>query len=226
MKYIFGFNVGCKIYKKFPKINISLNDRLIDELVLDNSHLYNQYNLIDRKRYPDNEFGDKNFIQDSLYSKKINLYTLDDKDLNGKITLDIKNSDSNYTNGFMTNSTLLKFSYVFLIPEFILYKERNNILNKIYSAKKGVLIDDEEHKKLIPKWPLDCTHFLQWYGGDRVLEFTIVNDGIKYKRFDNKIKNSYDEYFKAKYLGIDTDTDGDVWISVRQKFLEIMDKVL
>ena len=219
MKYIFGFNVGCKIYKKFPKINISLNDRLIDELVLDDGHLYNKHTVLDRKTYPDTESGRKDFIDDSLFSKKINLYTLDEKDLHGKITLKIRNDDNNYTNGFMTRSTQIIFSYVFLIPEFILY-DIKKIIKKIESARR-IQIDDVTQKKLI-RWPSDIIHAWCWYGDSRVLDFPIINHGIKYKRFN--IKVGPDEYISSKELDLNINMDDDVYVNVRKRLLEIMIK--
>lgn len=220
MKYIFGFNVGCKIYKKFPKINISLNDRLIDELVLDDGHLYNKHTVLDRKTYLDTDIGPNWFIEDSLFSKKINLYTLDDKDLHGKITLKIQNDDNNYTNGFITKSTQINFSYVFLIPEFILYNNAKKIIKKIESAQK-IQIDDVNQKKLI-RWPVDMTYSWCWYGDSRVLDFPIINHDIKYKRFNSKV--GPDEYISSKELDLNTNMDDDVYVNVRKRLLEIMIK--
>ena len=40
MKYVFGFNVGVELYKKFPTIQIYVQDRLIDEFDLDENDLY------------------------------------------------------------------------------------------------------------------------------------------------------------------------------------------
>ena len=226
MKYIFGFNVGCKIYKKFPKIYISLNNKLIDEIELDNDHLYNEINLLDRKTYPDTESGRKNFIADRLFSKKINLYTLDNKDLHGKITLKIRNDDNNYTNGFMTRSTQIKFSFVFLIPEFILFERRKELLEKLKYSRKIEIndVNDVSKKKLI-RWPADNNHSDHWYGDSRALDFPIFDHGIRYKRFNNNIF-SPGEYWSSKELDLDTNTDDDVYIAVRRRLLMILDKVL
>lgn len=84
----------CEIYKKRPNTRIFFDNIFIDEFDIE-PHNFEDYNSIPNLRF----------------------YQLD---LTGawkhSIRLEIKNSDSNYNNGFMTKSTLIKFHTCLLVP--------------------------------------------------------------------------------------------------------------
>jgi hypothetical protein len=69
----------------------------------------------------DTKIGTKTYIK----HPKIFVYVIDNEILKtseGKITIKIQNSDSNYVNGFMTKSTLLHLSTFYIIP-YALFKD-------------------------------------------------------------------------------------------------------
>jgi len=84
----------CQIYKKNPNIRIFLNNRFIDEIDIQSM------NSIDNKL-------------PNLYFYHLKLHPFP---VNHKIHLEVTNSDSNYNNGFMTKSTLLRFYNFSLLP--------------------------------------------------------------------------------------------------------------
>jgi hypothetical protein len=66
----------------------------------------------------------KNNTKKNIKHPKIFVYVIDDEILKkseGKITIKIQNSDSNYVNGFITKSTLLHLSTFYIIP-YTLFK--------------------------------------------------------------------------------------------------------
>lgn len=93
MYSLLGLSFYCKVYKKNPNIRIFFNEKFIDE-----------YDI-------------EPHINENL-KPNLKLYKLiiPPTPLNLSISLEIKNSDSNYNNGFMTKSTLLKFHTFHLIP--------------------------------------------------------------------------------------------------------------
>ena len=60
------------------------------------------------------------------FSKKFNLYVIDEAHLKHKkqLVIDIANSDSNYTNGFMTDSNLVAIDNIMLFPKDMVSKEK------------------------------------------------------------------------------------------------------
>ena len=114
MEYIFGFNVGVQLYKNYPTLQIFTKNRLIDEFQLDKNYLFDESDMGIFKR-DDSLYKKHHPRYTNLKSKILKLYTLNDELVSDYIKICIKNSDSNYTGGFMTKSTLLWFSNVFLI---------------------------------------------------------------------------------------------------------------
>jgi hypothetical protein len=221
MKYVFGFNVGVKLYKKFPTIQIFTQDRLIDEFRLNDSHIFQEFSLYDNdKRLANQPF--KSLL--NSVSKKINLYILNDECLQDDIKLVIKNQDSNYTNGFMTKSTLVRFSHIFLMPEEIFLDE--NAQSQINSPFENIGWPDtdpskEQDKRFITRWPL-CENFNGTeYGGDVILTIPISHD-MKYKHFD--MDSIVDEYYPANDLGFDGGNHKNVFVNV-SRFMSICKKI-
>ena len=124
----------------------------------------------------------------------------------------------------MTRSTLITFNFVFLLPEFMLFENRKKVLGQMLQAKQFEINDVNQKGKLVYAWPIDNTNSFHWYGDSRVLEFPIVQDGIEFKRFDSKSIPEW--YMDPKELGIKTNTENNVCLNVRKRFLEIMDRVL
>ena len=99
----------CQIYKKKPNVRIFVNNIFIDEFDID-SHDFENCNSI-----PNLKFYQLNLL-DEFHKHSIKL--------------EIKNSDSNYNNGFMTKSTLIKFHTCCLVP----CDDYQYVLNKINST--------------------------------------------------------------------------------------------
>jgi len=95
MNNLLALSFYCKIYKKKPNIRIFFNEKFIDEYDIESC------NSNDEKVKP--------YLK--LYQLNLPKWPTDNF-----IKLEIKNSDSNYNNGFMTKSTLIKFHTFLLIP--------------------------------------------------------------------------------------------------------------
>ena len=131
MKYLLGIGfVITQKYKKDPIARIFIDDTFIDEISLvdypnckklwqrdTNIWIYQrEYTTYFSKRYdPPYPLFDEQ--RHDHFPKKWKLYVIDESQLKHKkqLRIQIDNSDSNYTNGFMTKTTLLDF-FTFLIP--------------------------------------------------------------------------------------------------------------
>lgn len=162
MKYLLAFNVACKLYKNYPTIQLFCDDHLIDEFSLDKRYEKDDVELnIDKEKY-----GEilKPGVSTTciLPNRVIHQYIINSDVLTDKIFFRIKNSDSNYTNGFMTKSTCLAFGFIVLIPldflkhqaekYFALWEDYVN-LSKVYTD-----LDSKKYSLNFP-WPMS-THAL------------------------------------------------------------------
>ena len=225
MNYFFGFNVGVKLYKKFPKITFYADNTLIDDIRLDESDLYEDKYLLTRDTYPDGASGDKWWELDRLVSNKFRVYKIDEKFLNNKITFDIRNSDNNYTNGFMTKSTFLYFSHMFLMPENLY--DRIPELVKINQTVEEEIRDQKipDGSKRITRWPIATSpHFLRYLGNDCFFDLPITHH-MKYKHFDNPLMEEH-YFLPASNFGFENKEMPMQYVNVKGKFLRILDKII
>lgn len=137
MKYLLGIGFFLKKrYKKNPSVRVFLDDTFIDEFYIDENleskrqwlsdpthWIYEKQEWIWHFTYsgpkaqplskprPLNRYG-------MDFCRRFRYYILDYQDLknSSKLRFEIDNNDTNYTNGFMTRSTLIDLSKIFLIP--------------------------------------------------------------------------------------------------------------
>ena len=116
MKYLLGVGITVKKYRKDPRFRLYLGERMIDEFTLSDDEPVTEtrrWILFDGEKSP-NSF--QIYVIDSEYLKG-----------NHKFVIEIENNDSNYTNGFMTESTIVNPYHCFLIPiDFLSYVKRND----------------------------------------------------------------------------------------------------
>jgi hypothetical protein len=184
MEYIFGFNIGVQLYKNYPTLQIFTKNRLIDEFQLDKNYLFNEFDreLFKRRGPTDKKYHPR---YTNLKSRILKLYTLNDELVSDYIEICIKNNDSNYTGGFMTKSTLLWFSNVFLIPKFFL-ENRCEKLSEIMDKQRKytvlhVLHEQHKHSSMFTWADGDNTYVGEFRDGKRNGQgtYTWVN-GTKY----------------------------------------------
>jgi hypothetical protein len=182
MEYIFGFNIGVQLYKNYPTLQIFTKNRLIDEFQLDKNYLFNEFDreLFKRRGPTDKKYHPR---YTNLKSRILKLYTLNDELVSDYIEICIKNNDSNYTGGFMTKSTLLWFSNVFLIPKFFL-ENRCEKLSEIMDKQRKytvlhVLHEQHKHSSMFTWADGDNTYVGEFRDGKRHGQGTYTyTDGI------------------------------------------------
>lgn len=139
MKYVFFLSLLYKHFKKPCSFRIYLDDVMVDEVVLDKD-----INPVKdfKKKYVNESDGWEQPGQDPLFhhvyknldprmmAEKIWIYHLALKDSNKNIFLDFDVNDSDYTNGFMSRSALVKITRAGLIKESIFNRSRDFFMKR------------------------------------------------------------------------------------------------
>ena len=229
MQYVLGVGFIAEKYRKNPKVRIFLDDLLVDEYEVENHKSLDRFLETDRLNY---KFVNQEAVPPWTIVKKIKeqgetatwsrkasettwprhfkLYTIDDNVLQGKqhIHLEIENNDSNYTNGFMTRSTLLDLRHIFLLPKNFLkyfktdaenfYKHIGQIIPKKYNGVGNVFTNHGTTNTTIEArlkgYPFPFRY--NWQGknmipssvggsGSLILELGSTNKIITFKPFDD-----------------------------------------
>jgi len=223
MKYLLVVGFSCDVYRQEPRARIFFGNKLIDEFYIKHhkdtlttaleNFLQNRYILQPFSSIAKINIQIKNFPSLRFYEIEIDT-TLDRKEL----CIEIENSDSNNTNGFITNSTLIKLQVCYFFPLhqklLLRFKEIKNkneetqnyawyrsyksrifdlIINGLcWQGKNGQMFDSDRHQGGCP------------LGGDGVFTCELVK---KHQILINKPKKSirynFDyrliDYFLNKY---------------------------
>jgi hypothetical protein len=159
---IIGYTTYEK-FKNFGKIQLFVDDFLIDEFEADNEKKNRHSSILPLGRTikadTDARSGDVYYFDvphdpDHIFPVKIEfdhpqkfkIIKIDSKSLIDKKTLElkIKSGPSNYTNGFVTKSNLIQIFPIFLIPKFCL---DNDDINKTFFNKNKKFFYNEVRKK-------------------------------------------------------------------------------
>ena len=65
------------------------------------------------------------------------VYSVDSRALEGKIKIDVRNSNNDWTNGFMKNTSLIKFSIVALLPKCLTYNRCEKFIQMLIRLNKS-----------------------------------------------------------------------------------------
>ena len=126
MEYVLAIGINCFKYQKNPNIKIFLNDTLIDDYELTGE----EKTLYKNKLKLSNKMIGKTISPKAPETiwlnicNKLKFYTINDNILkeSNTLSININNSDSNYSNDFMTKSTLIN-------PEAILFWPKEYTIN-------------------------------------------------------------------------------------------------
>ena len=173
MLYTLVIGIEFKKYKNPANISISVNNKFIDTFDLDKD--YSTIDLkptIERKWY---ESLDKSYWLDSSRWKKYWSYhhqpkifkvyhiyeehLYDNQSRKGIIEIKVKNSNSNFTNGFMTKSSCIKFSQLALFPTYM-SKNKGEKLMKTVARVNGAMWKGRKKlsQRVRTQWPC-CLSF-------------------------------------------------------------------
>ena len=203
MSYILFLGFKTTVYKKPATIRVFLDDYLLDEFSLipthpcdqnnsslQSSHYYkwmrkNTYNTHEDLRSVENI---SNFFHEDIIFK---IFELDEKFIKEKqkhnLVIELIDSDNNFTNGFITKSTMISLYLAYLIPKSILINFStfyNDFIQKKKELKKTHLdlisivnsykIKPVMFNLLFNSINLDKKYLLNWYSNITDKEEKIV----------------------------------------------------
>lgn len=140
MRYLLIIGFYCNVYRKEPLARIYINNQLIDEFNVEH-HTDRCTGKIDeftKKIHPLQPYhwDLRNKIEfENRPPLKFYEIDIDKNQTHLNISIHIKNSDSNYTNGFLTKSTTLQLRYLTLFP----YNKKilSRLINRVKKKRTG-----------------------------------------------------------------------------------------
>jgi hypothetical protein len=209
MKYLLVVGFACDVYRQTPRARIFVGDKLIDEFYIPHhkdtlntkmkEFWQNKHILKPSLLFESTNIEIKNFPPLRFYEVEIDM-TPNQVELSIKI----ENSDSNYVNGFMSTSTLIKLQVCYFFP---LHQKLLLRLKKI--RNKNCLIQNYAWCRQDKNYIFDLVYNpngMKWRGDNGQISkpsFNIGGNGYfscllvkKYGIFIIKSIKSYRYYFK------------------------------
>jgi len=134
MQYGLGISFIYEKYHQPARLRIFCDDRLVDEITLQEDINLRCINLGNKLKNLKEKFAHKYKIRDDVdvvnttevdfFPEKTFLYKLDDSFLTKNIRIECHNPNNNHTNGFMTKYSYVQFKHIFLCPVDLLNKTR------------------------------------------------------------------------------------------------------
>ena len=126
MKYILVLGIEYKKFKKPASITVKIGDRFIDAFRLEEDLPSREMlSMIEQSWFHD--LGRTAWLTKEHFLKRWNdlpkfykVYHLDESVLEGKLKIHVENSNSDYTNGFMKRSSMLRFTIASLFPKALI----------------------------------------------------------------------------------------------------------
>ena len=148
MDYFLVLGIKYKKYKNPAEINLYIGDRCIDSFSLDQdcTHVTDMHKHVEThwlEKYNKVKWLDKVYATGPVMPegeempKFYKVYSVDSRALEGKIKIDVRNSNNDWTNGFMKNTSLIKFSIVALLPKCLTYNRCEKFIQMLIRLNKS-----------------------------------------------------------------------------------------
>ena len=158
MFYIFGLSFEYHRYRRDAVLKVYADDNLVDEINLSESIGLKSVNL---NSCPQAYQGPNNYSHVRIMPEKLLLFEIKDQHLYSDIRIEVQNDNNNYTNGFMTKSSYIKFHRMFLVPSCLLkdsdwMKKLRRFNSPVDCTDHSLFFDmpnyNEEHNEIVTKF--------------------------------------------------------------------------
>ena len=167
MKYVLVIGLKYKKYKKPANVTISIADKLIDTFQLDDDYTETHKilehidtdllkNLNKAHWYQKDESKSRWLDQPKFYKT----YIIDEKNLKDFLELNVDNSNSDFNNGFMKNSSMIMFPIIGLFPMEAVRESNRKLMEILIKFGHAVSLgqdvepsSDRVQKKQRTRWP-------------------------------------------------------------------------
>ena len=174
MSYVLGLSFQYHRYRNDAVMKIYADDRLVDELHLDQDIIFRPVFKSKRSATCD-LIGPRNSCDVEFIPEKLFLFELDEEHLNNEIRIAVENDNNNYTNGFMTEFSYINFFNIFLIPDSLMFVQNWRKIERIHTPEKKLNNTDN-----FPTWFSEGNHIV-------VKNNMNINKNIQ----DDEIQNQY-----------------------------------
>tara|TARA_Y100000592_G_scaffold95564_1_gene162356 strand:- start:966 stop:1718 length:753 start_codon:yes stop_codon:yes gene_type:complete len=168
MKYALVIGIEYKKYKKPAEITISIDNTFIDTFQLhdDLPSTDKVVEQLDETWF--NELGYSHWLtgddwQDRWKDKPrlYKVYLLEEKHINDRLSIKVENSNSDFTNGFMKKSSMIKFPIIGLVPYSFLKNKAEKLMRIMikfsraqdHGTKLVKIINGEVSRRQPTSWP-------------------------------------------------------------------------
>jgi hypothetical protein len=209
MEFFLVLAIEFKKYKKPAKLTIHVGDHFVDTFFLERDYPCTTKDIlpfIEKRWY--NSFGQPNlrwlWLNQRLtgIAKFWKIYRLNGQLLKDNVRIEVENSNNDYTNGFMTKNSLIKFSQVSLFEKDLVENNGEKMVKSFIKLRNGrekfrarKKLKNDPLPKLQtgfvrPQWPSPESFYIQgkkqhteeksikntrwWIGGNFTAEFPIV----------------------------------------------------
>ncbi len=200
MKYILVLGIEYKKFKNQAKISVEIGNKFVDTFELDQDYPGTKemqsylepywYDKLDKKRWLSvKPQGTQDWQSLPNFFK---VYEIHEDNLNDLLRIGVENSNSDYTNGFIKNSSLMKLSIVALFPKLAVENKGEKLMKICTKLNAG-------YRKYVKrnKIDLDVPPFREgWYWP--------ITNSFYVKRRDTKFDKSkiqtFDEWIGGDFV--------------------------
>ena len=165
MKYFLVLGIEFKKYKRPANITVHVGDKFIDEFQLDRDFPCTSDVLPHLEHKSFQKCGRPEWLTrpdwiDTWTKHKIptlfKVYELDDIDLEGKLTIKVDNSNSDFTNGFMKNSSTIRLAIPALLKKDQVAKRGEKIMKALIQLDKDMFLEGRKKNHITKdkRWPV------------------------------------------------------------------------
>jgi hypothetical protein len=172
MKYALVIGIGYKKYKRPAEITISIDNKFIDTFQLhdDLPSTDKVVEQLDDTWYK--ELGFSHWLTGKDWQERwkdkprlYKVYLLEQEHINDHLSIKVNNSNSDFTNGFMKKSSMIKFPIIGLVPYNLLKNKGEDLMRRIikfslatdHGTKLVKIINGEVARREPTSWPTATT---------------------------------------------------------------------
>lgn len=203
MKYVLLLSFSYKKFKnKKGEMKIKINDRLIDciELDQDIKQKHVTLNILDLKTLKKTKLP--HLRPEKVYYYEIEVNDLLHEDKENTLTISVKNDNNNYTNGFMTQDSLITIHNIWFLPlalfniskiQKIHNKIRNASWNKYNYTVQDIRLPKDQADSMKKLYHEEYTNDIPWEDKARISNKSVeyLKERYLYNRFHSQQRGQW-----------------------------------
>jgi hypothetical protein len=145
MKYTLVLGIEYKKYKNPATLTVSIGNKFIDTFKLERDFIKTNQNFSNIEHYWFDKLNKKELLTDPDRTKKLwvdmptffKIYQINDDDVKDNLEIKVENSNSDFTNGFMKNNSVISLSIVALFPSVLSQNKGEKLIKTCFKLHEG-----------------------------------------------------------------------------------------